>query len=309
MRLFSNTAGKLDSQGVLGRLAHRSARVAIEALRDVLGDKKLETALIMGDAVRNSADFAAHARETQAELRRLGVENRDLKVKNGALDNENKVLESLVRTDKLTKVYNRSHFEERIIDRIKLVHRTKKPLVLLMLDIDKFKVFNDTYGHLVGDIVLEAFGEVVSNRTRASDEVFRYGGEEFTIIANSTIKTMEGARKFADSLRAEIEKRVLEVAQRKIDKRDLAEKIKGLITASIGVCFFKPPEAKVGKLLGRGTKLEEVRDQIVNNADKVLYEAKENGRNRVEISELKLEEMFYYLPGSYDALLEIERDL
>ena len=124
-----------------------------------------------------------------------------------------------------------------------------------MLDIDKFKNVNDTYGHQVGDDVIIKLAQILQQLTRKSDVVFRLGGEEFLILLPET--GMEGARSLAETLRIEVEKVLIRLE----DGTELR------FTISIGVSQVEAGEQNF--------------DASMTRADTALYEAKESGRNRV----------------------------
>lgn len=155
--------------------------------------------------------------------------------------------------DGLTGVWNRRYFDQSMEEVIKRCNREKESnLSLLMIDVDHFKSFNDTYGHAEGDQMLIHVGRILSEYGRQGDIVARYGGEEFAIIMPET--DMNQARQIADRLR-----RIL-----------LHDPYTSgySVTASFGVSAFKTQDTPLA---------------IIERADKALYTAKENGRNRVEI--------------------------
>ena len=154
--------------------------------------------------------------------------------------------------DGLTSVYNRYKFDEIVKNEIKNAQRYHRPLSMAILDIDKFKVFNDTYGHLIGDEVLIMLAQHVKNSIRDTDVFARWGGEEFVILFREI-----------DVLQAEI---VSQKIRESIS--ELEHETAGHITASFGVTEFK-----------EGDTLE----SMFKRCDDALYKAKESGRNRVEV--------------------------
>ena len=156
-------------------------------------------------------------------------------------------------TDPLTGIGNRSALDQQLGREISLARRHQQPMALLVLDIDHFKEINDTHGHLVGDCVLRDVARIAADCIRASDMVFRYGGEEFVFLLSNT--ECSGARLLAERIR-----------------RTLAEHAfsylgaSGHITASIGVACLAADEDA---------------DSLFRRADSALYAAKEAGRNRV----------------------------
>lgn len=166
--------------------------------------------------------------------------------------------QQLALTDALTGAVNRHHFNEVIQDEIGNVSRQKGALSIMLLDIDHFKVFNDTYGHGVGDEMLVIFYKTCVEAMRSSDVVARIGGEEFVIIMPGT-KLLD-AKVFAERLR-------YKVSQLKVNKAN--EEL--TMTVSIGVSQWKKEFIDA--------------ESFVDNADKSLYQAKNNGRNQVVIDQ------------------------
>ncbi len=156
--------------------------------------------------------------------------------------------------DELTGIYNRRYFDKRLLEEISKAERNDQPLSLAILDIDHFKKFNDTYGHLVGDLVLSRLGRFLQSSLRMSDIVCRYGGEEFAIIMPST--NLEDAFYVLERLRRAISRIKINVSSGELS-----------VTVSIGVSAY-PVDANSAV-------------DLVEVADKRLYMAKELGRNRV----------------------------
>jgi diguanylate cyclase (GGDEF)-like protein/PAS domain S-box-containing protein len=157
-------------------------------------------------------------------------------------------------TDDLTKLYNSRHFYERIQLEMQRTTRYHHPLSLLMIDIDDFKKFNDTHGHLAGDKALAKTGKVIQNALRDSDSGYRYGGEEFVVILPET--SGPGAVQVAERIRKEL-------AEMSIP---LSEVGTCNITASIGVSELREREKS---------------SEFIKRADRNLYAAKAAGKNRV----------------------------
>ena len=157
-------------------------------------------------------------------------------------------------TDGMTKLYLHKYFKQRLFDEIKRAARFKRNLALIMVDIDHFKNFNDTYGHQAGDEVLKAVAAILRKAVRTHDLPVRYGGEEFALVLPET--DMIGAVAVAERVRRSIETEHLEFN---------GEVIK--ITASFGVALF-PDSA---------TDME----TLIKASDVALYWSKEHGRNQV----------------------------
>jgi len=156
------------------------------------------------------------------------------------------------RTDALTLVGNRRAFEMDIAQRLADFHRTGQVFALAMIDLDKFKRFNDTYGHQAGDEVLRGTGRVLRRVLRESDSITRYGGEEFAVIFNRP--TIAEIQQVVTRLRKAIAEAAFEFSGEKLQ-----------VTISIGAA----------QVMG-----EENLEAIVQRADAALYAAKEAGRNR-----------------------------
>ena len=161
-------------------------------------------------------------------------------------------------TDPLTDLYNRRFFQDRINEEIERSRRHGLPVSLIMLDIDNFKHYNDTYGHLAGDEALRLTAAIIKNSVRNIDRVARYGGEEFAVILPMT--EIAAARDIAERIRSG-------VAGRYFPDDALRATVK--LTASLGIASF-PQHAD--NLL-----------DLVGNADKALYIAKVNGKNRAAV--------------------------
>lgn len=170
---------------------------------------------------------------------------------------EEKLKELSIR-DGLTGIFNRRHFDEVIDKEWKRATRDKIPLSLIMLDIDSFKIYNDTYGHQAGDECLKKVaGAIAGTLKRPADMVARYGGEEFALVLPHIDK--EGASRLAEIIRANIE--ALKIEHRRSTASPYA-------TASLGVSSAIPvPDSSY--------------ESLIANADKALYLAKKGGRNQV----------------------------
>ncbi|HNZ65115.1 MAG TPA: diguanylate cyclase [Smithella sp.] len=156
--------------------------------------------------------------------------------------------------DDLTQVYNSRHFHAQLEKEMERSNRYEQPLTLLLLDLDKFKTFNDTYGHVEGDNVLSRLGQVVKRCLRDPDSAYRYGGEEFTVILPMTTKD-EGMIT-AQRIRNEFGKEVFTPLPG----------METFVTMSIGVSQYIPKEDM---------------KSFVHRTDQLMYQAKKHGRNRI----------------------------
>ena len=163
-------------------------------------------------------------------------------------------LENLAITDGLTKLYNLRHFYNQLEIEIDRSNRYGHPLALLLLDIDNFKTYNDTYGHLEGDKVLVRLGQIIKSCLRTMDCAYRYGGEEFTIILPET--TGEEAKNVAHRIKSSVE-----IESFFPEGGNIVN-----ITISIGVTeYFKKEQLAT----------------FIQRADQAMYNSKAKGRNAI----------------------------
>lgn len=161
----------------------------------------------------------------------------------------------LIVIDELTKCYNRRYINEKLPIDIESAKANKLPLSIAMIDIDYFKLINDKYGHLLGDLVLKDITNVIKNNIRGKSEwIARYGGEEFLILFNDTSK--EDAYNLS--------KRIKSVVENSIFKYD---DIEINITISIGIASLT-------------SEIDDM-DKLIRKADEKLYKAKRSGRNYI----------------------------
>jgi diguanylate cyclase (GGDEF)-like protein len=157
-------------------------------------------------------------------------------------------------TDDLTRLYNSRHFFKQLEAEIERTNRYGHPLSLLIIDLDDFKLYNDTYGHIAGDRVLKNVGEILRKSLRKTDSAYRYGGEEFTVL----LPESEGdeALHFADRIRQAFE-----------SPASLAQPEESMgVTVSIGVAQYINGEDITA---------------FIKRADKNMYAAKNSGKNRI----------------------------
>lgn len=164
-------------------------------------------------------------------------------------EKEIKQLYKLTITDQLTQVRNRAYLFDKLSELSHSVVNRGLPVSLIIFDVDRFKQFNDSHGHLVGDTVLKKVAKIVDNNVRSGDIFGRYGGEEFLIIAPNTTK--DKAYILSENVRKMVE-----------------EKTDGEITISIGLTQIKS-EFDI--------------DNALKRADDAMYKAKDNGRNQTMV--------------------------
>jgi diguanylate cyclase len=184
--------------------------------------------------------------------RRLASSGREIRQLRDALDS----LQREASTDALTQIANRKTFDAVLSLAVREAESSRRPLSLLMIDVDHFKSFNDTYGHPLGDQIMKLIGRSLIETIQAKDTAARYGGEEFAVILPET--EMDTAISIANDIR-------LRVAGRRVTNRRTGETL-GQVTLSAGAAQFSPGESITS---------------LVHRADEALYLAKREGRNRV----------------------------
>ena len=158
-------------------------------------------------------------------------------------------IRKISNTDPLTGAANRLKFEEEYKKELNRSQRYRLPLAFILCDIDHFKQINDTYGHYRGDVVLKKFVHIIHESLRDTDQLFRWGGEEFALLCPHT--GLEDALTFAERIRKIVEEADFEIEQN--------------VTLSLGVTICRENDTE---------------ETLLRRADAALYEAKRTGRNR-----------------------------
>lgn len=216
----------------------------MEGASDISDIKSLISHLLDETKKRESA-----TQSMQTSLESMALEMKKLRAEVSKLNSE-------ATTDSLTKVNNRRAFDMEIENFISSSKAEKKPLCLLLIDLDDFKRFNEQFGHTIGDKVLRFVATLLKNNIKGCDSVARFAGEQFAILLPET--ACEGAYIVAENIRERLSKQTLS---------DSAEKIElGTVTASIGVAVYKYGESA---------------EQLIRKADKFMHEAKRSGKNKV----------------------------
>ena len=205
--------------------------------------------------------FVRKYRKLSLELEASVIERtKELHHANEMLKAANLQLERITMIDSLTSIENRRAFDTAYQKTWGICQRERMPLALIMIDIDNFKDFNDTYGHLLGDQILIQIAQVLKGVIkRPGDLAARFGGEEFVVMLMNT--TVEGAAVVAEEIRQRVEK----LGREKWGKE-------GVLTVSLGVASSVPDAAKEPM-------------ELIDAADKALYRAKKTGRNNVKVWE------------------------
>jgi len=198
-----------------------------------------------------------------------------LKLVEVALKEKEKRYQELSITDGLTGLHNLRHFYTQVKGEIERSNRYRHPLSLLLLDIDDFKVFNDTYGHLEGDKVLTRLGQVIRRCLRKIDTAYRYGGEEFTVVLPET--RGHDATALAERIRREFEQ----------ENFTARPGLKIRKTVSLGVAQYIPGEEL---------------SAFLKRADENMYLAKRDGKNRVHFAEVEVDALAHPAYGEKDRM-------
>lgn len=170
----------------------------------------------------------------------------------------NAALLEMTTTDMMTHLKLKHYFYTVLIEKLEASETTKAPVSVLMMDIDFFKRFNDTYGHACGDVVLQMVAQIIQQNTRNQDMAARYGGEEFVLMLCET--SIQTAEKIAERIRKSIES--LDILY---DGQHLN------LTISIGAAQYDPSQDQSAR-------------ELVERADKALYSSKQTGRNKVTLA-------------------------
>ena len=218
---------------------------------------------IFSDRVRHDLEALASDNVTlQSYAAEVERNNQALTEVRRELEEKNRLLEKLSSLDTLTGIANRRRFDAALRQEWRRSLREERPLSLLFCDIDYFKRFNDTYGHLAGDACLVRVAHSMEESlNRPADLAARYGGEEFVALLVDTDR--EGARLLAERIRARIESLRLE---------HRTSRVAPVLTVSLGVATSLPRPTQPAS-------------DLVGWADRALYRAKQGGRNRVELDE------------------------
>jgi len=204
-----------------------------------------------GLSLRSPEDqVEALARHATAVCERISLALANLRLR--------EVLRNQSIRDPLTGLFNRRFMEESLEREVRRATRNKEGVALLMLDLDHFKLFNDTFGHQAGDVLLRGFGDFLSQGTRGQDVACRFGGEEFLIVLSGA--SVDAACKRAELLREDLKQLTVRHAGQ----------VLGRVTVSIGVSAYPDHGATV--------------EELVRAADQALYRAKEEGRDRIVVA-------------------------
>ncbi|RME24557.1 MAG: diguanylate cyclase [Deltaproteobacteria bacterium] len=237
------------------RVGDFSSRVEVST-RDELG--RLAEAFNIASAQLH--EYTTRLEEKVRERSQQIIEkNRELEEANRMLNEQAKRLEELATTDGLTGLFNKRHWMERVGSfEVMRARRGRHSLSLMMIDVDHFKHYNDTNGHLAGDELLRKLARIIRNTLRSTDIAGRFGGEEFCVALIDT--DIDDARAVAEKLRKTVEAADFDYQQNQPG---------GKLTVSIGVAELDLDKDDL--------------EALIDKADRALYDAKARGRNRVEV--------------------------
>ena len=249
--LLTLLLGEVSSSGVenFGKiLKHQSE--ALNNTKDLAGIKQVTQTLLRAtsQAIADNASMQKNIEAAQENAKRLEAEIAELK--------------EIASRDGLTGLFNRKALNDKLSELIDVSVESDSPLSLLMFDIDHFKSFNDSFGHVIGDEVIKRVSNTMQKVAREHDFPARYGGEEFTMLLPNT--PIDKAIEIAREVHEGVEKLTL---VRRVSKEALPK-----VTISLGAAMLRSDDNS---------------ESLICRADKALYQAKETGRNRI-VSEIEL---------------------
>ena len=239
----------------IAKAVHGMEPTATDAMLAEIGNKTREVAPLFEINIGASESFESILKRASEALIDLTLQTQ---AESRNLQQQNEQLKQQALTDRLTGLNNRAAFEQKSQELWDAAQANNRPICLLLLDLDKFKSINDTYGHPAGDAVLRSTGAILKATARPQDTAARYGGEELVLVMPGTPRSM--AVVVGEALRAAIERKPVV---------DGATTIK--VTASIGIASWEP-----------GSPLKSLA-HVIKAADLSLYNAKHSGRNRVKV--------------------------
>ncbi len=248
--------GVKASVGTVKEMTHEYAEVlqnASGSLNDVTSPEEMKSTLER--VIGNTQNVLQHNQKLEEELERSTMVMQELQ-------RDLEIVRQQALTDGLTNLANRKAFESELMRIAEEAGKEELTFCLILLDIDHFKSFNDTYGHQVGDQVLRLVAQTLIDGVKGRDVAARYGGEEFAIILPQT--TLQGGIKVADSLRKVVQ-------AKELVNRNTGDTL-GRVTLSGGVAEY---------IMG-----EEL-DKLIERSDTALYTAKHNGRNQIAAAPAK----------------------
>ncbi len=239
----------------IAKTVHGLDGPVIDQLLEEIGAKTKEIAPLFEINVGALQSYDSILKRANEALVQLTLQSQ---VQAQTLQQQNEQLKQQAMSDRLTGLANRACFDLESQKMWEAAQQSGQPMSLLLLDLDKFKSINDTYGHPTGDETLRTIGKILKNAARPQDIAARYGGEEMTLLLPDTPRAI--AAIIAETIRRAVESKPI-----------VHEKAKLNVTASIGVASWEP--ASPLKTLSH----------VIKAADLALYNAKHTGRNRVKV--------------------------
>ena len=230
-----------------------------DAMLDEIGKKTRELASLFEINIGSAVEYETILKKANEALVDITLQSQQQATQ---LQQQNQQLKQQATTDALTGLANRACFDQFLADQFAAAKAAKKPLAMLMMDVDKFKSVNDKHGHPAGDAVLRMLGKLLKTAARAQDLAARYGGEEMALILPGT--TRQTAAAIAETIRRAIAAKPIPAGTTSL-----------AITASIGVAAYEPD--------GPFT----LPAHLIKAADLAVYNAKHSGRNCVKVFSLR----------------------
>lgn len=245
----------IDSQSItLGTITDEFTSERVSAINIVLRlvflSAFIALAVYIAKVFRIVASRALTKQLLQARHDRVSETLDKLRATQKQLANKNRELATLSEIDPLTQLYNRRKIDQFMSEALENADPPLSQVALILLDIDRFKSYNDQYGHQVGDRIIQTVAEVLRKTIRGNDSIGRWGGEEFIVVCRET--DIEAAMKLADRLKTSIEFSEVETDEK--------------VTCSFGVTTYREGDTA---------------DSLLKRADEALYISKEQGRNQV----------------------------
>ncbi|MCU7914791.1 MAG: GGDEF domain-containing protein [Candidatus Thiodiazotropha sp. (ex Gloverina cf. vestifex)] len=249
------TFAAIDSQSItLGTITDEFTSERVSAINIVLRlvflSAFIALAVYIANVFRIVASRALTKQLLQARHDRVSETLDKLRATQKQLANKNRELATLSEIDPLTQSYNRRKIDQFMSEALENADPPLSQVALILLDIDRFKSYNDQYGHQVGDRIIQTVAEVLRKTIRGNDNIGHWGGEEFIVVCRET--DIEAAMTLADRLKASIEFSEVETDER--------------VTCSFGVTTYREGDTA---------------DSLLKRADEALYISKEQGRNQV----------------------------
>ena len=239
-----------------GWLLHNNYRKTLLPLAQISGQLKLLNRDIPESIHDTAKEIKKELTETEAYSSEIAQITESIMGFCDDIEEKNKKLDELHIRDEKTNLYNYRHFKEHLIIDVERARRHGDKVSLAMIDIDHFKEYNDTNGHIAGDHALKRIADLIISQSRVSDVPARFGGDEFAVLLPDTdfVKAMDVAERLRKI-----------VSDAKFPHKE--ENLAGHLTVSIGVATFPIDAAD--------------RETLIDNADRALYMAKATGRNTV----------------------------